>query len=186
MSKAEFRVLLLDLVHTVWKEKSVPQERANFVLVPVPKKGDLSCCNNWRGISLLDVVGEVVAHILQDQLQQLAKEELPESQCSFQKERGCSDMIFVCQLIEKSWGHQAKLFLLFIDLRKAYDSVPQGAMWLALGKLRVPDSIIELIRFFRPSCDSMEPLWVKSTAQMASSMDAVWPRYCSVGMQACS
>ena len=41
-----FRGLLLDLVHTAWREKKVPQEWANFVLVPVPKKGDLSCCDN--------------------------------------------------------------------------------------------------------------------------------------------
>ena len=27
------------------------------LIVPIPKKGDLSCCDNWRGISLLDVGG---------------------------------------------------------------------------------------------------------------------------------
>ena len=54
----------------------------------------------------------------------------------------------VRQLVEKSWEHQAKLYFLFIDLRKAYDSVPWAAMWQALGKLGVPDTIIELIRSF--------------------------------------
>jgi hypothetical protein len=58
----------------------------------------------------------------------LAEEELPESQCGFRKGRGCSDMIFtVHQLVEKSWEHRAKMFFLFIDLRKAYDSVPRAA-----------------------------------------------------------
>ena len=33
------------------------------MLVPVPKKGDLSSCDNWRGIALLDVVGKVVSRI---------------------------------------------------------------------------------------------------------------------------
>ena len=75
-----FRGLLLDLVHTAWREKKVPQEWANFVLVPVPKKGDLSCCDNRRGISLLDVVGKVVSRILQDWLQQLAEKVLSELQ----------------------------------------------------------------------------------------------------------
>ena len=28
-------------------------------IVPIPKKGDLKHCDNWRGISLLDVVGKV-------------------------------------------------------------------------------------------------------------------------------
>ena len=116
------------------------------MLVPVPKKGDLSCCDNWRGISLLDVVGEVVARILQDRLPQLA-ELLHESQCDFRNKCGCSDMIFVVwQLVEKSWEHQAKMLCICIDLRKAYDSVPRAALWQALGKLGVPDSTIELIK----------------------------------------
>ena len=74
---------------------------------------------------------------------------MPESQCGFRKGRGCTDMTFVvCQLVEKTWEHQTKVFFLFIDLRKAYDSVPHKAMWLALAKLGVPISTIQLIPSF--------------------------------------
>ena len=66
--------------------------------MPLPKKGD-----NWRGRALLDVVGKVVARVLQGWLQRLVEIELPKSQCGFRKGRGCIDMIFtVCQLVEKS------------------------------------------------------------------------------------
>ena len=54
----------------------------------------------------------------------------------------------VCQLIEKSWEHKTKLFVTFIDLRKAYDSVPRAALWAALGKLGVPGHTITLIKSF--------------------------------------
>ena len=44
------------------------------------------------------------------------------------------NMIFtIHKPIEKSWEHRAKSFITFIDLKKAYDSVPRSAMWLALG-----------------------------------------------------
>ena len=145
----EFKVLLLDLTHTVWEERRAPKEWADAILVPIPKKGNLRNCHNWRGIALLEVVGKVVARILQERLQQLAKEELPESQCGFRKGRGCSDMIFtVRQLAEKAIEHQSKQFFLFVDLQKAYDSVPRMAMWRALEKLGVPDCIIDIIRSF--------------------------------------
>ena len=49
---------ILTLFQTVWKERCVPAEWRDALLVPVPKKGDLSSCNNWRGISLLDVMGK--------------------------------------------------------------------------------------------------------------------------------
>ena len=42
------------------------QDLRDAVIVPVPKKGNLHLCDNWRGISLLDVVGKVLGHIIQD------------------------------------------------------------------------------------------------------------------------
>lgn len=95
-----------------------PKDLDDAMLVPIPKKVCLSNCDNWRGISLLDVVGKPIATILQDRLQQLSDEELPESQCGFCKGRGCTDMTLVVrQLVEKTWEHQTKAFFLFIDVR---------------------------------------------------------------------
>ena len=140
---------LLDLVKDAWERGCTPCAWRNSILVPIPKEGDLSNCDNWRGISLLDVVGKVVARILQERLQKLAEDELPESQCGFRAGRSCTDMIFtVRQFVEKSWEHQSKAFLTFIDLKKAYDSVPSHAMWLALERLGVPEQTIQLIRSF--------------------------------------
>ena len=97
----------------------------------------------------MDVVGKVVARVLQERLQKVAEDELPKSQCGFRKGRSCTDMIFtVRQLVEKSWEHTAKSFFTFIDLKKAYDSVPREAMWLALVRLGVPEEIVQLIHSF--------------------------------------
>ena len=57
-------------------------------MVPVPKKGNLSSCVNWRGISLLDVVGKVFTKIIQQRLQAIVEELI------FGCNRGCTDMIF--------------------------------------------------------------------------------------------
>ena len=53
------------------------------------------------------------------------------------------------QLVEKLREHRSKTFFLFIDLRKAYDSVPREALLQVLAKLGVPDPTIQLIRAFR-------------------------------------
>ena len=81
--KEEFLQLLLALVHIVWSERCVPKEWADATIIPIPKKGNLSDCNNWRGIALLDVVGKVVSRVIQERLQRLAELELPETQCRF-------------------------------------------------------------------------------------------------------
>ena len=112
-----FMSALMELVHDVWRKCRVPGNWRDAILVPIPKK---SSCDNWRGILLLDVVGKVVARVLQVRLQKLAEEELPESQCGFRRGRSCADMTFtVRQLVEKSRKHSSKVFLTFIDLKKA-------------------------------------------------------------------
>ena len=45
-----FLTLLLDLAHTPWEEQRVPSDWSDAILTPIPKKGDLSICDNWRGI----------------------------------------------------------------------------------------------------------------------------------------
>ena len=119
---SEFVGMLEELVRSAWEERCVPQEWVNATLVPIPKKGNLHCCDSWRGIALLDVVGKVVmARIIQGMLQRLVEKELLESQHGFRRGQGCTDVIFtVRQLAEKAIEHQEKQYLIFVKLRKAY------------------------------------------------------------------
>ena len=81
----------------------MPSEWRDVLLVPVRKKGDLSC-DNWRGISLLDVMGKLFARVLNDRLQLMVEEAVSDSQCGF---RAVSIiMVFCfCQLVEKAIEH---------------------------------------------------------------------------------
>ena len=72
----------------VWRSGSVVSDWRDAIIVPIPKKGDLRSCNNWRGISLLDVAGKLFARIIQNRLQDIAEFVLPDSQCGFRKAVG--------------------------------------------------------------------------------------------------
>ena len=66
---------------------------------------------------------------VQARLQRVAEEVLLDSQCGFQAGRGCNDMVFCAhQLVEKAREHNTTLYLLFVDLRKAYDSLPREVL----------------------------------------------------------
>ena len=61
---------------------------------------------------MLDFVDKIVPRIIQERLQQLAQEELTESQCDFWKGQRCSDMVFtIGQLVELSEENVSKSFL---------------------------------------------------------------------------
>jgi hypothetical protein len=44
--------MLYPLLEKIWKEEKIPEEWEGLI-INIPKKGDLSNCNNWRGITLL-------------------------------------------------------------------------------------------------------------------------------------
>jgi len=75
----DFVSMLTDLICAARKDRRVPQEWVDAILIPIPKKENFHCCDNWRGIALLDVVGKLAARIVQSRLQSLAEWELPES-----------------------------------------------------------------------------------------------------------
>ena len=43
----EFASLIVNLLQSIWKERKVPKELIDAILVPIPKKGDLKNCDNW-------------------------------------------------------------------------------------------------------------------------------------------
>ena len=138
---------LLELMQAMWRRGEVVPDWKNAEVVPIPKKGDLQRCDNWRGISLLDVVGKLFARVIQERLQVIAEHVLPDSQCGFRKRRGCCDMIFVArQLLEKAREHNDTLYALFVDLCKAYDSVPREALWQVLERCGVPPRMLCVVR----------------------------------------
>jgi len=77
---AHFVTILTDLILAMWMERQVPQDCHSC---PSPKKDNLHCCDNWRRIELLDVVGKMLGRIVQNHLQKLIEKVLLELQCGF-------------------------------------------------------------------------------------------------------
>ena len=125
----------MNLLLLIWESETVPEDLKNANIVTIFKKGDRMSCGNYRGISLLSIVGKIFARVLLDILLKLAEDVLLESQCGFRPSRGTVDMIFcVRQLQEKSREQQEPLMYIFWDLRKAFDRVPRPAMWAVLAR----------------------------------------------------
>ena len=76
---------LHDLLCHCWEQGYIPQDMRDANIVTLYKnKGDRSDCNNYRGISLLSIIGKAFARVALACLQTLASRVYPESQCGFQ------------------------------------------------------------------------------------------------------
>ena len=93
-------------------------------------KGDRADCNNYSGISLLSVVGKLLARAVLKRLQVLSDRVYPESQCGFRAKRFTTNTVFsLRQLQEKCREQQQPLFVAFIDLTKAFDLVSRDGLF---------------------------------------------------------
>ena len=149
------RTILLEfhrLTTLIWREGKVPQQWKDAVITVLHKKGDKTECGNYRGISLVSHAGKVLLKVVARRLSAYceAKGLLPEEQCGFRPNRSTTDMMFVVRRLQEI-GRKAgvSLFMCFIDLQKAYDTVDRTLLWQVLTRSGVPTQMIAVIQQFQ-------------------------------------
>ena len=60
--------ILLKIFHEIWISENMPEDWKAGLIVRLAKKGDLSDCNNWRGITLLSLTSKVFIKIIQGRM----------------------------------------------------------------------------------------------------------------------
>ena len=101
-------------------------------------KGERNDCNNYRGISLLSIVGKVFAQVILIRLQKLAERIYPESQCGFRAARSPIDMVFCLRQLKRSAENSLPLCIAFIDLTMSFDLVSSDSFFRVLPKIGCP------------------------------------------------
>ena len=141
---------LHQLITKCWLQRTVPQEFKDILILPIFKnKGDHHDCGNYRGISLLVIAGKIMAKIVQKSLSKLAEKVLTESQCGFRQERSTIDMIFsLRQIQEKAIEQEQELYIVFIDFRKAFDTVDRAMLWKTLKIFGCPEVLVDIVQQF--------------------------------------
>ena len=95
--------VLTDILCDIWESEEAPLLWKTGVIVKLPKKGDLTNCNNWRGIMLLSVTYKVLSRVVLDRLTITIDPLLSKEHAGFRKGRGCADQIFTLwQIVEQS------------------------------------------------------------------------------------
>ena len=152
----KLKLMVFEVISHVW-DANTPQDWRDAILESLFKKGEKSDCGNFRGISLLSIVGKVFARLLLTRLiSGVANDVLPESQCGFRAQRGASDMIFSArQIQEKCIEQNLNLYQCFIDLTKAFDTVNRVMLWKVLKKFGCPDKFVNLIKSLHDDMKAM-------------------------------
>ena len=139
--------MLYPLFEKIWEVEEVPLDWKEGYLIKLPKKGDLSNCTNYRGITLLDVSGKVFNRAFLNRMKDEIDTKIRDQQADFRKDRSCVDQIATPRIIiEQSCEWNSPLFINFVDFEKAFDSVDRDTLWKLLQHYGVPVKIVNIIR----------------------------------------
>ena len=139
---------LWDIVNKCWTEENLSPDWKLAEVVPFYKnKGKRSECGNYRGISLLSVLGKVFASIILNRCKDAFDQVLREEHCGFRKSRGGTDQLFALRpILEKFMAFQLDVSFCFIDFRAAFDSVDREMMYKIMKHYGLPQKIVNVIR----------------------------------------
>lgn len=119
------------------------------VIIPLHKKGDRACTENYRGISLVESKDKLVASLVFNRLSHWIEERniLCENQAGFRKNYSTVDNLFNLNFIVKYlWYQKKSVYLFFIDFKAAFDTVNRSSLWYKLSNLGISVKMMSILK----------------------------------------
>ena len=119
-------------------------------------KGDMADLNNYRRIMVNNSISKVFTSLLNDRLNKLVEESdvLGQIQNGGCKGRMGMDSLFILRtILEKTLATKMReASFLFVNLAKAYDSVPHDLLWTHLRAMGFHNQFIRLLKSLYKDC----------------------------------
>ena len=141
----KFQDILLFSCNEVYEQNTISIWNKGCI-IPLPKKGDLTSTNNYRGITLTCIAAKIYNLMLLNRIRPEVVEILRKNQNGFRTNRSTTGQILtVRRIIEGVNEKNLTATLLFIDFSKAFDSIHRGKMAEILKAYGIPEKIINAI-----------------------------------------
>lgn len=141
--------IILTMISHMFDKAMIPDSLRTSILVPIPKKGDLTDPDNYRGISLMESVLKLLCTLVNRRLASALESEcrICKEQAGFRKhEEGMAQVTSLFEICERRKAEGLATYLLFVDFSKAYDTVPHAGVLRKLENLGVKGRMLKFIQ----------------------------------------
>ena len=112
-------------------------------IIPIPKKGDINLGSNYRGISLTSLVAKTYNRMILNRIRPHLDCYLRKNQNGFRSGRTTTSQILALRrLIEGVKDKNLEAIMIFIDFKKAFDTIYRGKMLAILKAYGIPDELL--------------------------------------------
>ncbi|XP_056633464.1 uncharacterized protein LOC130443041 [Diorhabda sublineata] len=129
---------IISLFNLCLQKGEIPEKWRNATIILIHKKGDITNFENYRPISLLSHLYKWFTKIVTKRLERKLDFYQSREQAGFRIGYGTNDHLQTIKiLIEKSIEYNRPLVMIFVDFRKAFDTVELPAILSALQQCRI-------------------------------------------------
>uniref|UniRef100_A0A672ZVZ7 Reverse transcriptase domain-containing protein n=1 Tax=Sphaeramia orbicularis TaxID=375764 RepID=A0A672ZVZ7_9TELE len=108
------------------------------------KKGDRSCIDNYRHLTLMNTDYKILAKIINNRLSSVLEKIIVKEQTCAVKGRYMWDNLST--LRELSYSGQKDFFIVGLDQKKAFDYISRDYLWAAMEAYGLPKSFIDMVK----------------------------------------
>ena len=133
------------------EEGVLPQQWKEAVVKPIYKKGSKHQVGNYRPVSLLPIVGKVLEFLVKEAVidHLLSNRLISDKQHGFVPGRSCETQLLTCfDLWTKMLDKKKPVDVVYIDFKKAFDSVPHQRLLLKLESYGIGPDLLKWFRSF--------------------------------------
>ncbi|BHF60612.1 hypothetical protein SprV_0100357700 [Sparganum proliferum] len=139
------------LFHTSFETGYLPPDWKSAWITPLYKGGSRVSANNYRPVSLTSICCKIMEKIIKQQLMQFLEQNqlLSDSQHGFRKSRSCvTNLLYCLELWTRAVDRGDMVHVIYIDFKKAFDSVPHHRLLYILSRAGVRGKFLMWIRSF--------------------------------------
>jgi sorting nexin-29 len=134
------------LLILIWETEQIPSNWRTCIICPIFKKGDKLDCNNYRGITLLNVVNKVLSTLISEKLKIITERITGEYHYGFRRDKSTIAQLFIIrEMIEKHYARGIDLHVLFIDFTQAFDSVNREKLLEIMYEYGISNKLIRMV-----------------------------------------
>ncbi|EFO97114.1 hypothetical protein CRE_30476 [Caenorhabditis remanei] len=137
------------------KEGKVPTKWKSSKTTLIFKKGDKENLENYRPICLLPVLYKVFTKCILNRIRKSLEEAQPVEQAGFRRSFSTIDHIHSVQrLLEVGREYHIPITMVFIDFKKAFDTIEPTALWESLKTQGIDSVYIKLLKECYNDCST--------------------------------
>ena len=145
-SGSELDGVILEMCNRALNNGITPAQWSEINIVPVPKSGPLNKVANYRGISMCPMITKVLNKMILMRIRPSIEPILRNSQNGFRPGRGTVPHILALRrILEGIRDRKLPATIIFIDFKKAFDSIDRDNMFEILKAYGVPPNLLQLI-----------------------------------------